>query len=62
MNSNREFIESPLLGKSAIPTEAEIADIGRFVRFMPVTVFQQLNQAFNTRGLCISIATKNEVN
>jgi hypothetical protein len=50
-----DFIDSPIFGKSRIPTEAEKKELSRIVINLPVAVFQALNIALNARKLCLLI-------
>jgi len=54
-------IDSPLFGPTEFPTDEEREQIKRFVDAVPVGVFQELNKAFNARGLMISIRALEEV-
>lgn len=49
------YIESPMLGRSRVPDDAERAAVAETVADMPVAVFQELNKAFNARGLMLHI-------
>jgi hypothetical protein len=54
-----EEIDSPLLGKSRVPSGEEETWIINFVNECPVAVFQALNNRLNERRLCIAISSLN---
>ncbi len=50
-----DYIDSPLLGRSRLPTDQERSALAESVADMPVAVFQELNKALNARGFAIHI-------
>ena len=54
------YIESPIFGKSEVPDDNERAHIKELVDKFPVAMFQEINKKLNAKGLCLSIASKEE--
>ena len=60
-NDIDKYIDSPLLGRSKLPSESERKVLEEAVNSMPVAVFQALNRKMNAMGLAITILSKDEI-
>lgn len=56
MADETNYVDSPLLGKTKVPTESDIIEIKKIVEDCPLGVFQELNKYFNTKQLCLNIS------
>lgn len=54
-------IDSPIFGKTRMPSDEERAAIRATVQELPVGVFQELNKNLRERGLMLSIESVDEV-
>ena len=52
-----EMVDSPLFGKTKLPTEADTQRLTEECQALPIGFFQVLNKFMNKRGLCLSIST-----
>ena len=50
-----KYIESPLLGRSRIPTKKESEAIEKLTKECPAACFQEVNKYLNSLGLVFSI-------
>jgi len=59
---HREYIDSPILGKVLVANDEERKEIADLIKVHELTVFQELNKHFNSKGLMINIVKVSVIN
>ena len=51
----QDMIDSPIFGKTRLPSDEERVEIKKLCQSLPIGVFGELNKILNARGFCITI-------